>query len=35
MAKKVAIVTAAGRGIGKAFAGVLIKEGYKVNIFLH
>ena len=33
MATKVSIVTGAGQGIGKALAGVLLEEGYKVNGF--
>ena len=33
MTTKVSIVTGAGQGIGKALAGVLLEEGYKVNGF--
>ena len=33
MTTKVSIVTEAGQGIGKALAGVLLEEGYKVNDF--
>ena len=33
MATKVAVVTGVAQGIGKAFAGVLLKEGYKVSIY--
>ena len=35
MATKVSIVTGAGRGIGKAFAGVLLRAGHKVNMFIY
>ncbi len=32
MASKIAIVTGAGTGIGKAIAGGLLKNGYKVAL---